>query len=340
MAEENTVSKSPEKKLLVAVVGKAGHAKRLISCIRKIKGVEIKWVYYPTKCKENGLPMTNRFENVLVCDAVLIASPTFTHVSYLKRLENFKGYILVEKPGVSTQDDISVIENLPNKERLRINYNLRYSEIERILGALVRKRSIGQTIALNVQTSHGLAFSEKYQGSWRADCKCSMGVFELVGVHYINLAITLFGPIEDYDLDWTWNASNKFGIPPDTIWARIKMSDGTRVNLYHSYAGPYFNRMQLICTDGYLEYDGLEYEVHSPRNSLDASGMFTAPPCIGFGELDHAEHWENSLLISMQAFLEDVKSGIRLPSNDLQIALESMKPIFHLRNELEGEKND
>ena len=34
-------------------------------------------------------------------NAIIIASPTFTHVNYLKKTSNYKGYILVEKPAIN-----------------------------------------------------------------------------------------------------------------------------------------------------------------------------------------------------------------------------------------------
>lgn len=317
-----------------AVIGKSGQAERLISLIDKMPGVDLRWVYYPKETvNASALPLTDDFGKIMECDAVIIASPTFTHAEYIKRLKGagFGGYILVEKPAVSTKEETEIIRSYPDtfKKKLRVNFNFNYSVLAEELRSCGNE--LGRITALNVHTSHGLAFMDKYKNSWRGSARHSMGVLEMVGVHYINLAIHLFGSVEKYDIDYEWLAGRNAGAPPDTVWLHLKMAQGARVNLYHSYAGPYFNKLDWVGDNGYLYYNGLECGVFSPRETFDALGKFIAPPLVRKTKMEYSSMWSDSLARSLDDFFDHVRSASVFSESDLNTALDSMNIIFETR---------
>lgn len=328
-------------KISVAIIGKSGHASRLISIVKAMKDLDLRYVYYPKKLSVYGLPITNDFNKVIECDAVIVASPTFTHAHYLDKLRKFSGYILVEKPAVSTEQETIILRSYPNsiKEKIKVNFNLQHSKMADILHSLIIDSRLGRPIIFNVHTSHGLAFMEKYADSWRSARNCSMGVLELVGTHYINLAVDLFGPINEFNIHYSWGAKKTHNIPPDTVSLSLKMVDGVLVNLYHSYAGPYFNKILFVSANGYFDYDGSKYGIHSPRETFDHSNRFISPPCIDSAYLDYSLMWEASLKNSLRDFFDVVKVMGKFPVNKFESALNSANPIFCLRKMLENNIN-
>jgi predicted dehydrogenase len=221
---------------------------------------------------------------------------------------------------------------LERKSRIKVNYNFLYSSIAISLKELLTSSRIGSPISFDVHTSQGLAHKENYKDSWRSNISESFGVMELVGVHFINLTLSLFGKIDYSRKDFLWKAGCKVG-PPDTVFLRLKMYSGLCVNLFHSYAGPFFMRMMLMGTDGYWEYDGSEARLHYPRDTFDNSGRFTTPPLVKQEKLMFPIVWKESLSNSVNAFLDVVRSSGKFDSIDFENALASMGPIFEAKNQ-------
>ena len=171
-------------------------------------------VYYPKDVETSNLPLTKNFDDVLRCDAVVISSPTWTHVNYLKLLNDFPGYVLVEKPAVSNPDEISILKNWSNdrKSRTRINFNLLYSKVYQALQKIITANALGNLLFFDLHTSHGLAFKQEYRTGWRGRSDQTLGVMETVGVHYINMVQALFGPIADKEADKI-RAAGSEGLP-------------------------------------------------------------------------------------------------------------------------------
>lgn len=322
-----------KEKITVAVIGKSGQAAKIIELLKEITDVGLSYVYYPKSVKASPLPLTNDFNKILAVKAIIIASPTDTHAGYLKKLRDYSGYILVEKPAVSTKPETEEFKKYPAvwRQRIKINFNFQHSELAKILTDLIKSPLIGRPIFLDIKTSHGLAFSEKYRNSWRADSDKSLGVLELVGVHFINLALNLFGPVKNYRLDWTWHAKKKKKLPPDTVFLSLNMSGGIRVNLYHSYAGPAYNNLFLMGTNGYFSYDGKIADIYSPRGSFDLNGLFVSPPIAKTYKLDWTTLWRESLKDSLINFFSVVKKNGNFPLAMLETGLASMEPIFYLK---------
>lgn len=320
----------------ISVIGKSGHAGRIIELLKHRKDVHLQSVYYPEEKKAvNDLPVTAKLEDLLLSDAIVIASPTHTHAEYLDSLKDYQGYILIEKPIVSTEQETMEIRNWPakRKERIMADFNLRYSKLADILKRIVVMPEMGSLISLEVHTSQGLAFQPSYRDSWRSDIDRSFGVMELVGVHFIDLASVLFGEISGSDADCYVRSEYQVKVP-DTIFISLRTKRGIRIDLAHSYAGPYYNHILLMGTNGYWEYDGREAKLYSPRDTFDKNGRFAAPPLIEKVELDYAELWKESLSRSIDDFLNTVKAGGKFSANDFDLALSSMEPIFKAKKVL------
>ena len=73
----------------LGIIGYRNHALRLINIIDNNEFSELTQVYHPSKNTDYKIT-TNKLKNLYECDAVIIASPSHTHFSYIvKLLENF-----------------------------------------------------------------------------------------------------------------------------------------------------------------------------------------------------------------------------------------------------------
>ena len=179
-------------KLKISVIGLRGHAQNHIQSLLKRDDIEISSVLYDkahTKTYEY-LPLTNTINDCLSSDAIIISSPTHTHYSYMQSLRDFGGYILLEKPAVNTTNHVESLIQFPDhiKNRTRINFNFVFHGISAILEDVVQSGVLGKIFALDVHTTHGVAFKSEWQGSWRIQSESGLGPVETTGIHFLHLA--------------------------------------------------------------------------------------------------------------------------------------------------------
>jgi predicted dehydrogenase len=317
-------------KTKVAVIGVRNQAARHINLLKKRVEVQLHAVFHPAgKTGDRVLPLTENFSDVLESDAVIIASPTNTHAHYLNLLKNYPGYILLEKPAVSSSEESQVLEQWSNdkKFRTRVNFNLCFSKLRSVLSEILASQHLGDLISFDVHTSQGLAFTQRYQESWRSQQGSSFGVLETVGVHYFHLLLLLFGEMDKVDVNLLHRAGH-FSGPPDTGMVRIQMHDGMLATLRHSYAAPACNRLFLIGTNGFWEYDGKVARLYSPRESFDQEGRFTTPPLVREDKIDHSIAWQESLDSAQEDFLAVASKQGQFDLAEFHRSLKAMEWIF------------
>lgn len=314
--------------LSVGVIGKNNQAARHIALIQSLPGVKLHSVLYHKAEKNKSLPITTRLADLLGADAIILSSPTPTHASYLKKLSTFKGYVLVEKPAVSTESESKALRRWSQyrKKKTRINFNLLYSPLAASLGNAIKTGKCGRLIALDIHTSQGLAFKPSYRNNWRSSQQKSLGVAETVGIHYVNLILTLFGQPDSYKGEFLRVAEWRKG-PPDTAVLNLSFKSGFRVTLRHSYAAPMRNHWFLLGTNGMWEYDGQTAKQFSPRDTFDSSGRFVPPPVIKKENLDFPIVWKAGLKSALIEFLSVVRRGGSFSSKEFDSALSSMELI-------------
>lgn len=314
--------------LNVGVIGKNNQAARHIALIKSLPGVKLHSVLYYKAEKNKSLPFTTRLADLSCVDAIILSSPTPTHASYLKKLSNYKGYVLVEKPAVSTEAESKALRQWPQnrKKKVRVNFNLLFSPLATSLRNAIISRKCGRLISLDIHTSQGLAFKPTYRNNWRSSKQKSLGVAETVGIHYVNLIVTNFGHPVSCKSEFFWMADGKKG-PPDTAVLRLSFKSGFRVTLRHSYAAPMRNHWFLLGTKGMWEYDGQTAKLFSPRDTFDSSGRFVPPPVIKKESLDFPNVWKAGLKSALMDFLSVVRRGGSFSPKEFDAALMSMELI-------------
>ena len=86
--------------------------------------------------------------------------------------------------GIKQLEKLSLDEN----KRIHFNFNLRFSELKKMLDKYLNSDLIGKPIQINIVASMGLAFKEKYLQNWRSDGEQNMhNIIENVSIHWIDL---------------------------------------------------------------------------------------------------------------------------------------------------------
>lgn len=321
-----------ESTLHIAVIGKGNQASRHIEILNKMPSVKLHSVFYPKPVQDTGLPLTFRLSDILAADAIIISSPTPTHAFYLQELSDYKGYLLVEKPAVSTATQSDVLQKWPltRKRKVRINFNLVHSSLFQSFARVLQNSEMGQLISLDIHTSHGLAFKPAYLDSWRNKSDASGGVLETVGIHYVNMAIKLFGPPVSMAADFLWAAqapAKKKNGTPDTAILRLKFKNGLLATFRHSYAAPFRHHWFLLGTNGTWEYDGRTVRFRTPRDTFDSNGRFVEPPLVLEEPMEFTALWKDSLNRAVQDFVNVVRSKKSFDPKEFDRGLYSMELI-------------
>jgi predicted dehydrogenase len=317
----------------LSIIGRAGHASRYITLASTLEDVSLDVVYHPKPMPDTNPQQTDDFERLLESDAIVIASPTPTHAGYLDRLAGYRGYVLVEKPAVSTREETTVLRQWVDerKQRVRVNYNFEYSALANLVRDLLTRPDLGSAIFLNIYASIGLAFTPRYETSWRQDVTQSYGVFELVGVHFIHFASTIFGKVV-MSRTSQLSVAGHGNAPPDTVICSLSMASGAIVTLFLSYGAPRMNRVTLMGTNGYWDYDGFVGTLRYPRDSFGTSGLFVQPPPQHVVDMAWDRMWAASFDDSVKAFVDVVKSRGRFDTGAVDRALDAMEPVFAARD--------
>lgn len=244
---------------------------------------------------------------------------------------------MVEKPIVSNREDDAWLRKQPEsfRSRLQVNYNFRHSDLYQLISNFIASEQCGSVIQANVQMSQGFAFKSGSSDSWRCRLENSLGVLELVGVHFINMWLGLLGKPESTSVELEWNAGNRSNrSSPDTAFINMRFPSGERVYLCHSYAAPLTNMIQILGTNGTLNYDGNTLLICSPRDTFNNDGFYITPPIIASKIIPYMQMWRSSLERSIDCFLELVLKGKQASPQDLEEAMDTMYPVYDAREKL------
>jgi predicted dehydrogenase len=302
------------RRIKASVIGLQGHAGVHSNLLKQNPNVVLDRVLYHRRPppEYSHLPVTNNLGDCLKSDLIIISSPTATHYDYMKALVDFPGYILLEKPAVNHKGQIKDLINLSSdlKSRTRVNFNLAFHDLTALLDESINGGKLGKVFALDVHSSHGVAFKKEWQNAWRILGKTGLGPLETTGIHYVQFSLKMFGRCLSSYIDTDCLS----GVPSavDTGILNMKMEGGVWVRIRHSYAAPYGVRVEVWGTDGFFVYDGEVASIHYPRDTFDSDGLFVKPPLQNSWEIDFKRAWLESLQRAQSDFVKVVGEGVRL----------------------------
>ena len=314
-------------------IGYRNHAKKLIDIAEKNYDFEITNIYHPTK-RIDDPRITNNLEKLYDCDGVIIASPNSTHFEYIQKLiKNSKCFIFCEKPPVTSLEGIKFLENLApeDKKRIFFNFQLRFSKINEILKQYLNSEKLGKIIQINIISSMGFAFKEKYVGSWRADGKNNLhNMIENVSIHWIDLMIFNFG--KSIGASYFPRLMSNHGSSYDTNSLILKFENGITVSIFNSYVTPLIEDVVVIGTNSFVTIRDNAIEIFSPRDTFNENGLFTKPKNRTQTEFSFESNRIHALKSSVDYFLEHVKNSEGFEPAHFMTSINSNKLVLELEN--------
>ena len=311
-------------KVNVAVIGRKGHAKKIIKILNNIKQIKKIGIFHPKiqKKEDNKFRFFNEFDEINNFDLVILSSPNYTHNFYLKKLINFKGNILCEKPAGSKNDKINCLKSYLRKKKinLEINYNLLNSELFKIIKKIINQKKFGKVIFFQIIKNTGLAFNKKkYLKNWRSNKKLSSGILELQTVHYINFFLNLFNNLKIHSFKNSKFSKYKNVNTDSTI---VNLVSGDKyISIVNSYASTFNVSFNILLTNSKINYDGRYLKIFYPRDTFDINKRYTEPKIFYKKKIIFEKMWENSLITSLELFIK--KNQKKLDKYRLKKSLET-----------------
>ena len=319
----------------IGFIGYRNHAKKLLDIVEREENVAVSQIYHPTKNIDDSR-ITNNLKDLYECDGIVIASPNNTHFEYLKEIiENSNCRIYCEKPPVTSSEGIEYLEKLTSEQKKRIffGFNLRFSEFNDFLKVYSKSEKLGKIIQINIITSQGLAFKEKYLGDWRADGENNLhNIIENSSIHWIDLMVFNFGK--------TTNASylprliSNNGTSFDTNSVNLQFENGMVASIFTSYATPLVENIIIVGTNGFAIIKDGKIDISYPRDTFDENGLFTNPKNKEEIDFSFQTNGKNSLKKSMNYFLDHLKNSQMFELTDFDIAIYSNKLVLEMEKKL------
>ena len=319
----------------IGFIGYRNHAKKLLDIVEREENVAVSQIYHPTKNIDDSR-ITNNLKDLYECDGIVIASPNNTHFEYLKEvIENSNCRIYCEKPPVTSSEGIEYLEKLTSEQKKRIffGFNLRFSEFNDFLKVYSKSEKLGKIIQINIITSQGLAFKEKYLGDWRADGENNLhNIIENSSIHWIDLMVFNFGK--------TTNASylprliSNNGTSFDTNSVNLQFENGMVASIFTSYATPLVENIIIVGTNGFAIIKDGKIAISYPRDTFDENGLFTNPKNKEELDFSFQTNGKNSLKKSMNYFLDHLKNSQMFELTDFDIAIYSNKLVLEMEKKL------
>ena len=307
----------------IGFIGYGNHASRLTSLLDESSFEKI-LRYHPSKASEGT---TNDLISLFDCDAVFITSPNETHFDYIDLLvDKSDCYIFCEKPPATTMPQLSKLKGYceKNKGRIFFNFNYRFSALAKILQNIQDTDCIGGVMLINAAISHGLAFKDGYERSWRANYEPNKSVvLDTSLIHLVDLFNYIHRSSDTLSVVSCQSSSFYYG--SDTCSITLSGTKGLVINLFASYAAPYQFKMSATGTDGLIEINRDGYALYSPRDTFNDEGLFIDPPKQESRNYNFECDYVQSLKNSLEYFMDHLDAKDELSISHYDTSLETME---------------
>ena len=300
--------------MTIGIIGNGGHSKRIQKILKKKK---LRFFIYKPK-KPKYFNKTD-FDQLKKCKTIFIVSPNNTHFKYINELHKGR-YIFCEKPPVVTKKDLLKLKKIKSG-KIYYNFNFRFTKISNILKER-NKYKLGRLVYANLASSHGLAQKKNYKNSWRSDIRRTpKGVYEIVSIHYLDLICYLF-KVSKIGKPKLLNSS-KIGSSFDTSLVEIKLQNEGYINIFSTYDSSYNKDLFFLFQNGIVEQRNNSIKIKGPTLNLDSRGFFKSPKLIKSFNISESKDFNNSLLESVNFFLNHVKNKKKFDKKTVDISLKS-----------------
>ncbi len=283
----------------IGIIGYKRHAKKHIDLVSELNDSAKVIAYHPSKVVHN---ITNCFDDILSSDAVIISSPSYTHLDYLYKLaaSGYKNKIYLEKPGfVNLEESNKLVQLQADKEMdITIGYHFPYQEKIKRIAEILKQNSTGIAISIDIKMSKGISYAPWFKKDWRSTDNLSVAHTGLC--HILSIYLFLFSntSVNDIASKVVYNPESGFF---DTAVAQSKNNLPFFKAIY-SWGAPYIETsIYIVTTNSLIILEGSQLVVRSPRDSYNDKGLFEAPP------ISYKEDWQDEgIKASLNDFINSV----------------------------------
>jgi len=285
----------------ICFIGNGSHANRIKKIISNT-GHNFKLIEH-----DRNLDL-DRQPDVMNSDIIFITSPNNTHIDYIKPLTMiYDGYVYCEKPPINKVEDLEIFD-LINPSKFFFGFNYRFSEIQKFIFRTKEKYNLGRLININVHASYPYSVKDHYKYSWKSDIeKSPIGVIENLGIHYLDLSVTLLGVVKEVFLNST--NINKTGTTDDTASVSLLHENGSTSQIFISYATLAREDLYFSFERGDVNYNGAELNAYYPREIFNQKGLFITPPIVLSKSIDSELFHSKSLKNCVDYFINIVQTN-------------------------------
>ena len=212
-------------------------------------------------------------------------------------------------------------------------FNLRFSEFNDLLKQYSGSAKLGKIIQINIITSQGLAYKEKYLTDWRADGKNNLhNIIENSSIHWIDLMIFNFG--KPTNANYLPRLISNNGTSFDTNSVNLQFESGVVSSIFTSYATPLVDNIVIVGTNGFIVITDGKVEISYPRDTFDENGLFTNPKNKEEIVFSFQANGKNSLKNSMNYFLAHLRNSQFFELKDFETSVYSNKITLEMEKDL------
>lgn len=241
--------------------------------------------------------------------AVVIASPTASHLEYMRQAADAGKHVLCEKPLARTEEDLEALARFFKNTKLvvAVAHVIRYFPLYQHIQEVLAKGTLGQIGTIRL----GRAGCMPVTGPWAANFKDSGGVIYDLMIHDLYALRMCFGDIERV---FAMRSASENDIHNDYAVAVARMADGAIAHLEASWVEPpetFYYYAEIAGSKGILEFDS---RAHPTTRRYNRNGG-VEPVSSNPGPFA-------PYTLQMRDFLQAVKTGgeTKIPLNDGIIA--------------------
>ncbi len=315
----------------IAFRGYGNHAKKVENIIKRshpnLEAYTISRDFLPSEIK----PETK---------GIFICSVNSSHISYIEKAMQFipKIPIYCEKPILNSSKNYNQINRIINSSRIFPGFNLRRSLIPSLIGSGEHQKKLGKVKSFHVNHSYPFALKPSYLNSWKADRELSpLGIFENLSIHYIDLAIYLFGrPVRSY-----FEFAESLNSVPRSSHSLMRHESGVISTIHNSYTSPLSSYMSICFENGKLEINNSSTSIYSPNLLIDPkTNLCLKSPRIYKKKITFDQIFEKSLSKSIALYLSKCIEQTSLKIDDCPKTTSlTMEMLYQASQQIENEEN-
>jgi len=254
-------------------------------------------------------------------DAVIVSNPTALHMDVAIPAARRGCTLLIEKPIAGNLERIDELEDALNqgKSKALVGFQFRYHPSLQYIKRLLKSGGLGRPVSVRAQWGEYLPAWhpwEDYRQGYSARSDLGGGV-ALTLSHPLDYLRWLFGEVES-----VWGFAGRQGDleldVEDIAEIGLQLEGGTVASVHLDYLQrPPSHRMEIVCTEGTIDWNNATGAVRIFRASTDAWESFLAP--VGFDR--------NDLFVSELRHFLEVARGLEEPRCTLRDGIEVLRIV-------------